>query len=882
MKLTFKKLVAAFVLSAASLSPLSARAQLSQSDIIQFANEATLVFQTKDNLSVGNAKHAAHIDITNHSDVALPAGESDWQIYFHYIRLIDKTVSEGLTIEHVQGDLHRVSPTKLFKGLSAGQSLQLTFTGSVWMISYSDFMPGAFITADSATPATFANTITGKPEDYVKPFIKKQQLLRYKKPKDLYPIANAQLRFDNNSKAEDISDYLLSPEQAQKHIIPSPLEVKQRRSNATIDKEWAVSFAGRLTRESQYFTAAFKAATGIELAAKADHIAQADKHLIVLKVDENVQQGAAESYTLDIGKKQIVVKGTDNAGAFYGLQSLLSLVPVQSSAKGPQEVSLPVMNVKDTPRYAWRGMHYDMARNFHSKKVTLQLIEQMARYKLNKLHLHLSDDEGWRVEIRDLPELTDVGGKRCFDLAEQRCLLTQLGTGPEKSGTGNGFYTRSDFVEILKYAATRHVQVIPEIDMPGHARAAIKSMEARYEKLMAAGKPKQAKAYLLSEKGDTSKYYTVQNYTDNSTNVCLDSTYHFIDKVVYEFEQMYREAGLKMNTFHIGGDEVGKGSWTGAPACQALFDTMGNGVVGVSDLKPYFTAKVAKILNKRDINMAAWEDGMMSDALTPFNRKLYGEEDVIVHTWDNIWEFGVADRAYRLANKDYKVVLAAATHLYFDHPQEAHPWERGYYWASRYTDTQKVFGFKPDNLYANADFMRNGAPIVNLEEDVGRELMALKKTKNILGMQGSVWSETIRTPEQLNQMLYPRVIALAERAWHKASWETSNDKAQQAKDWARFSSVLGHKELPRLAADKVKYYLPLPGGRISDGKLEANISMPGLTIQYSVDKGHSWLDYAEKVTISGQVQLRAKGVDGRVSRVTTVSQAGIQAVLATD
>lgn len=872
MKLTIKKLTAALLLSTLSVG---AQAQLSQKNLSQFADKATLVFEVKDNFSQGYARHEASITLTNHSTVALSAGKTDWQIYIHYVRLIDKATEQGLLIEHVQGDLHRISPTAQFKGLAVGQSLELIVRGSVWVVSDSDLMPGAFIVSHDdkgkVKTATFANTITGNAKDYVKPFVTDKQLLRYNKPEDLFPIANAQRRFDTNKQDKAMKKQALSAKQAQSNIIPTPLSVKQLRGQMTIDDQWAVSYAGRLAGESQYFVEEFKANTGVALEAKANHISQPGKSLIEIKVDPSIENGKAEAYRLTMSKNKIVIVGSDSAGAYYGIESLLALIPNNARKEKTGKVSLPLLHVKDSPRFNWRGMHYDMARNFHSKKVTLQLIEQMGRYKLNKLHLHLSDDEGWRVEIPGLAELTEVGGKRCFDLSEQNCLLTQLGTGPDSSGTGNGFYTKDDFVEILKYAAARHIEVIPEIDMPGHARAAIKSMEARYNKLMAQDKPQQAKAFLLSEQGDTSKYYTVQNYTDNSVNVCLDSTYHFVDKLVYEFQQMYRDAGLKMTKFHVGGDEVGRGSWTGASACQALFDKVGNGVAGVADLKPYFTAKVANILDKRGVTMGAWEDGMMSDAITPFNRKLYGDNEVMVNAWDNIWEFGVADRAYRLANEDYQVILSAATHLYFDHPQEAHPQERGYYWASRYTDTQKVFGFKPDNLYANADFMRNGAPIVNLEADVGRELMALKKPQNIIGMQGHVWSETIRTPSQLNEMLYPRVIALAQRAWHKALWEDNNDQALQAKDWAQFASVLVHKEFDRLSQDEVAYYLPVPGGQINKGKLEANVALPGMTVQYSVDNGVSWQDYSKKVSVSNAVLLRTKGTDGRYSRVTKVN-----------
>ncbi|RYZ81480.1 MAG: hypothetical protein EOO68_35835, partial [Moraxellaceae bacterium] len=302
-----------------------------------------------------------------------------------------------------------------------------------------------------------------------------------------------------------------------------------------------------------------------------------------------------ESYNLIVDSNKILLNGADNAGAFYAIQSLLSLMPAGSAS----QFELPKIDVSDSPRFSWRGMHYDMGRNFHGKAVTLRLIEQMGRYKLNKLHLHLTEDEGWRIQIPGLPELTDVGGARCFDLTETQCLLTQLGTGPSKSGSGNGYYTREDFIEILKFAAAHHIDVIPEIDMPGHARAAIKSMQARYKKFLAAGQKDAAEQYLLSDPADKSQYMSVQNYTDNAINVCLPSTYNFAEKVIYELQQMYRSAGLKLTTFHMGGDEVGKGAWEQSPACQALFAKGEKGVAGAADLKPYFVGRVAEITSLR-------------------------------------------------------------------------------------------------------------------------------------------------------------------------------------------------------------------------------------------------------------------------------------------
>jgi hexosaminidase len=561
--------------------------------------------------------------------------------------------------------------------------------------------------------------------------------------------------------------------------------------------------------------------------------------------------------------------GSDNAGAFYAVQSLLSLLPAGSAA----QFDIPKLAVSDSPRFTWRGMHYDMGRNFHGKAVTLRLIEQMGRYKLNKLHLHLTEDEGWRLQIPGLPELTDVGASRCFDLTETQCLLTQLGTGPSKSGSGNGYYTREDFIEILKFAAVRHIEVVPEIDMPGHARAAIKSMQARYKKLLAAGQKAAAEQYLLNDPLDKSQYMSVQNYTDNAINVCLPSTYAFAEKVIYELQQMYRAAGLRMVTFHMGGDEVGKGAWEQSPACNALFAKGEKGVTGVADLKPYFVSKIADITNSRGLDLAGWEDGLMYDPTNTFNRKQFANEKVYANAWDNIWEWGVADRAYRLANAGYQVILSPGTHLYFDHPYEPNAEERGYYWATRYSDTAKVFGFMPDNYYANADKTREGVAITNLDALVGRELPKLNKRENVVGIQGQLWSETVRTPAQFEQMIYPRVIALAERAWHKSDWEGDKpNTSSRLQEWADFSNTLTAKELPKLASKGSGFYLPPPGGIIKNGELLANVGYLGLKIEYSLDQGASWLVYKGAVAVGEQSVLLRSSIASSHSRSTKVEK----------
>lgn len=816
--------------------PAVAASSFTQPQLADFARHSTLQYKVLSNQLTEPMRFDAALVLHNGSDFALPQGQHDWQLYFHLIRRIDTVEQQGLTIEHVQGDLHRIRPTARFNGLAPAQQLTLPFSSAPWMVSYSDFMPRAFIVAGTLQPEIFANTNTEDFSGFVLPLHTPAQLQRNFGTADQVAIIDAASRFEHNTAMlQGINDT-----DSSKRIIPKPLQAEFGKRRIALSSDWQLQFSGRLTNEASFLQQQLQQ-FGLTLAessnTESSNTGQRKQPTLSLAIDNDLAVGS-EGYQLSIRDHSISIRGKDNAGVFYAIQSLLALAQPQQG-----KLLLSETDITDQPRAAWRGMHYDMARNFHGKAVTLRLIDHMARYKLNKLHLHLTEDEGWRLEIPGLPELTDIGAKRCFDLTEQRCLLTQLGTGPHATGSGNGYYSTADFIEILQYAAARHIEVIPEIDLPGHARAAIVAMNARYNRLMAAGQPEAARQYLLSDPDDSSQYLSVQNYSDNSANVCLASTYAFVDKVLYELQQLYRHAGQTLNIFHMGGDEVAEGSWLGSPACQQLFEQVDNGVAGVADLKPYFVSRVAALTQQRGLALAGWEDGLMYDRQNTFNRSQFANNRVIAHAWDNIWEWGVADRAYRLANNGYQVVLSPGTHLYFDHPHEAHPQERGYYWATRFTSVDKVFSFMPDDLYANADNTRSGAAIADLEKLVGRELPKLTQPDNVLGIQGQVWSETIRTAEQLEQMIYPRLLALAERAWHKADWEDNNNNRQRLTDWQQFAARLSQVELARLTATGTSVYLPPPGVLITKQGIVANVSLPGLMLEYSVDKGASWQRY---------------------------------------
>jgi hexosaminidase len=504
----------------------------------------------------------------------------------------------------------------------------------------------------------------------------------------------------------------------------------------------------------------------------------------------------------------------------------------------------------------------DISRNFHGKTSILKILEVMANYKLNKLHLHLTDDEGWRLEIPGLEELTTFGSKRCYDTG--MCLAPQIGSGATTTTSGSGFLTVKDYQEILQFAKSLHIEVIPEFDMPGHSHAAIKAMEYRFQQYNASSNEKvrkDASKFLLVEPDDPSKYFSVQMFRDNAINPCLNSTYNFIEHVLSALVKLHKDIS-PLKLFHMGGDEVARGAWINSTACQKL--TAQN--KDIDSLKKYFTNRLSEITAKYNISFAAWEDGLI-ESNTIFNKTELSKGSVYSYAWDNVWEWGAFDRAYRLANAGYKTVLAHATHLYFDMPYEPDPEERGYYWATRYTDCKKTFGYMPDTVYDNVKEDRLGKPLNKNELcEKQNSCPSLLKKSNIIGIQGQLWSETVRTEDQLFYMCFPRVLTVAERAWHKAEFE-KDEKSREEKlnmEWQAFANMLGYQELRKLDEMGVYYRVPLPGAKIESGRLVASSAFPGLKVEYKTSG--SWQEYSLPVSIvSGNVKLRTRSADGKRS-----------------
>ena len=598
---------------------------------------------------------------------------------------------------------------------------------------------------------------------------------------------------------------------------------------------------------------------------------------------------SAEAYRLTVDPDTgITVTGATDTGVFYGVQSLEAWLPVEAYRAPSSPVDVPAARVVDAPRFGYRGLHLDVARNFQPVAAVKRLLDVMAFYKLNTFHFHLTDDEGWRLAVEGLPALTCVGGRRGHTLDEHEHLMPSYGSGPSPApdaSAGSGWYSRADYLEILRYAKARHITVLPEIDVPGHARAAIQSMEARARRLRAAGDSAAAHAYRLRDPADTSTYESVQGWDDNVMNVCRPSTYRFLSTVVDELQGLHATAGAPLPAVHVGGDEVPEGVWAGSPMCNDYIART-EGVDGAEDLFGHFLSRFQDTLATRDLTMAGWEEVGLEEAdhqsTTTTPNEALVDEGVRPYVWSNIWGGGTEDRAYRLANAGYDVVMSQATNFYFDMAYSKHPRENGYYWAG-FVDTNAPFAFVPFDLYKSADRTGMGQPIDPDTAFADQVRLADTARKNIRGLQGQLWGETLRSTDRMEYMAVPRLLSLAERAWaRQPGWATLDDsealRGRRAEAWTAFANRLGHRELPRLSSRHPdwSYRLPPPGGTVAKGTLKANVALPGLSVRYTTDGTRPTAAsprYTGPVSVpeGATVRLRTFDTLGRGGRTVTVS-----------
>ena len=487
--------------------------------------------------------------------------------------------------------------------------------------------------------------------------------------------------------------------------------------------------------------------------------------------------------------REVKVEAADEDGAWYASVTLDNL------RRNAKDGAVPSALVEDWPDLPYRGIMLDVSRNFTTKENLLKLIDILAHYKVNHLHLHFGDDEGWRIEIDGLPELTYYGAHRGIpvlkedgSIEEPDALMPTYCVTPDRNDTqttGNGFYTRADYVEILRYAQVHHMRVIPEFDIPGHSRAAVKSMAYRI-------RTTGDRTYQLQDPEDTSEYNSAQDYNDNVIDVSLPSTYAFIEKVFDGLIALHAEAGVPLEAVHIGGDEVPDGSWKGSPSCRALLEA--NGQTDVVWLKDYFTNRVLDIAEARGVKIAGWQE--VAQNLEPATYERVKRNLAFTNFW--AVSRGRDRIGYTFANDGIPVVLSNSSNAYFDLAYNPSKTERGHSWAG-FIDERRSFSLLPYDLYKSVRWDDESRPTDLASASEGKPALTPAGKPYIIGVQGQLWSETLRNFDHVTYYLFPKALGLFERGWNATpTWAetTRPDDPAFVEDFDRFFTTVVEREYP--------------------------------------------------------------------------------------
>ena len=490
------------------------------------------------------------------------------------------------------------------------------------------------------------------------------------------------------------------------------------------------------------------------------------------------------------------IEAADEDGAYYAKVTLQNLI---RNAGGNE---LPDLVIEDWPDFVYRGFMLDISRNFTSKENILKFIDILAHYKVNVFHLHFGDDEGWRVEIHQFPELTSYGAYHSFpvknqagEYVEEDYLLPSYNGGidpDDMESSANGHLSKEDYIEIVRYAWERRIKVIPEFDTPGHSRAAIKAMEAYAERT-------GDDSCLLSEKEDVSEYCSVQYYRDNAINVALLSTYKFIEVVFDDLIAYHKEAGAPLPAIHVGGDEVPHGAWVGSPACKKIMAE--RGWDNIEFLKSYYIENVLDIAEARGVKIAGWQELVMDLEDHVYERMKKNLYSV------NFWHTGGEQQEYpyKYANDGVPVVLSNMTNTYVDFAYTPDKTERGLSWGG-FVDERRSFSLLPYDIYRSVRWDDKGRmrDISTLPE--GKT--SLTARENVVGVQAQLWTETVRSFDHVTSYVFPKVCGVFERAWNASpSWEGTivADDPLFMEDLDRYYSTVVSHEMPYYESEGIAY-----------------------------------------------------------------------------
>ena len=504
-------------------------------------------------------------------------------------------------------------------------------------------------------------------------------------------------------------------------IIPLPQDVSLTNGTPFIlTPSTSISYpeGNDLLKQAGEFLASYiKEATGYAPKVVTDKSAKP----INLSIDKSITN--PEGYRLTVTTEGIELAGATEAGVFYGVQSLRKSIP--AVAEG-MNIELPTVTINDYPRFAYRGMHLDVSRHFFPADSIKKYIDILALHNMNTFHWHLSDDQGWRIEIKKYPELTTIGSQR-------KETVIGRNSGEYDGKPYGGFYTQDEIRDVIAYAKERFITIIPEIDLPGHQQAAL----AAYPDLGCTGGPYEV--------------WTQWGISDDVICAGNDKAMGFLEDVLSEVIDLFPSEYI-----HIGGDECPKVRWKTCPKCQALIER--ERLDGIQGLQPYMIARIQDFLASKGRVMVGWDEILHNE----------------LHSETLVMSYRGQKGAIEAANRGNYAVMTPGEVLYFDWYQaDPSTQPRAMY---GYSPIKKMYAFEP--VPADPESAARNESIIRAEfvDPAAVEPIRADRADRIVGVQGCTWAEYIEDEEQQEYMIFPRLLAVAELAW----------TPQEKREWSDF------------------------------------------------------------------------------------------------
>lgn len=484
-------------------------------------------------------------------------------------------------------------------------------------------------------------------------------------------------------------------------VIPVPLKMEQGTGSFLLSEKTKL-YTNLQGGEAELWENYLKA---LPVQLKEARMKDRKQMLFLLITPKTPQLPSPESYTLSVTPQRIEIRATSGAGLFYGMQTLLQLM----QPAGTGSYSVASVEIEDTPRFAYRGLMLDVSRHFSTKEFIKKQIDALAYYKINRLHLHLTDAAGWRLEIKKYPLLTDFAAWRTDPTWKKWWNGGRKYLRYDEPGASGGYYTQNDIREILEYARQHYITVIPEIEMPSHSEEVL----AAYPQLSCSGEP----------------------YKNSDFCVGNEETFTFLENVLTEVMEFFPSEYI-----HVGGDEAGKSAWKTCPKCQKRMKD--EHLANVDELQSYLIHRIEKFLNNHGRRLLGWDE-ILQGGIAP---------NATVMSWRGE-EGGIA-----AVTSGHHAIMTPGAYCYLDSYQDA-----------PYSQPEAIGGYLPlKKVYAY--------------DPVPASLTA-EQAKLVYGVQGNLWVEYIPTPEHVEYMIYPRMLALAEVAWsapERKSWPDFHTRALSA------------------------------------------------------------------------------------------------------